>query len=233
MAWARYGARAHPGLRREGAGRRSRAAAWGPAGRREGRALVIDERIAWDRSCRGWLSCSAALNLPNVCGNEHVASTPMAGEPRRVELAGHARGSRGSAASGLGAGVSTALGSSDRRRGDAARAHGARGRSGDHDALLCAIAAVCTTLALNGQLTVEHLIGVRTAGSTAPRADRRRLRPAAQPLFTLTPVSQDAAGSSIDAASYPSVALHGKARSLPIYLPAMRARPATIPCCIC
>src|ERR1700689_467317 len=34
-------------------------------------------------------------------------------------------------------------------------------------ALLCAIAAVCTTLALNGQLTVEHLIGVRTAGSTA------------------------------------------------------------------
>ena len=31
------------------------------------------------------------MNLPNVCGNEHVASTPMAREPRRVELAGHAR----------------------------------------------------------------------------------------------------------------------------------------------
>ena len=83
--------------------------------------------------------CRAALNLPNVCGNEHVASTPMAGEPRRVELAGHARGSRGSAASSLGAGVSTTPGSGDRRRGDTGPTVRTRaGAEADHDrAALC------------------------------------------------------------------------------------------------
>jgi hypothetical protein len=87
-------------------------------------------------------------------------------------------------------------------------------------ALLCAIAAVCTTLALNGQLTVEHLIGLRTAGSAervVPAIDSTA--PPAQPLPTLRTVSQDAAGSSIDAASYPSVALHGQGSFL-VYLPA-------------
>jgi hypothetical protein len=87
-------------------------------------------------------------------------------------------------------------------------------------ALLCAIAAVCTTLALNGQLTVEHLIGLRTAGSAeqvVPSIDSTA--PPAQPLTTLRTVSQDAAGSSIDAASYPSVALHGQGSFL-VYLPA-------------
>ncbi len=86
-------------------------------------------------------------------------------------------------------------------------------------ALLCAIAAVCTALALNGQLTVEQLIGVRTAGSSAPGASTVDTAPPAQPLFTLTPVSQDAAGSSIDATSYPSVALRGGRGSFLTYLP--------------
>jgi len=85
-------------------------------------------------------------------------------------------------------------------------------------ALLCAIAAVCTTLALNGQLTLEHLIGVRTAGSTAPQTSAIGSAPPTQPLFTLTPLSEDAAGSSIDAVSYSSAALHGTGSFL-TYLP--------------
>jgi Putative esterase len=87
--------------------------------------------------------------------------------------------------------------------------------------LLCVLAAVCAALALNGQLTVEHLIGLRTAGSAeqvVPAIDSTA--PPAQPLPTLRTVSQDAAGSSIDAASYPSVALHGEAGSFLVYLPA-------------
>lgn len=85
--------------------------------------------------------------------------------------------------------------------------------------LLCAIAAVCTTLALNGQLTVEQLIGVRAVGSSAPGATVVDTPPPTQPLFTLTPVSQDAAGSSIDATSYPSAALQGGRGSFLTYLP--------------
>jgi S-formylglutathione hydrolase FrmB len=86
--------------------------------------------------------------------------------------------------------------------------------------LLCAIAAVCSALALNGQLTVEHLIGVRTAGSAALGAPAISSAPPAQPLATLRAVSQDAAGSSIDTASYPSVALPGHEGSFMTYLPA-------------
>ncbi len=86
-------------------------------------------------------------------------------------------------------------------------------------ALLCAIAAVCTTLALNGQLTVEHLIGVRTAGSTTLQATTISSGTPTQPLLTFRGVSEDAAGSSIDAASYSSVALHGEEGSFLTYLP--------------
>ena len=132
-----------------------------------------------------------------------------------MELAGHARGSGGSAAPSLGAGVSTTAGTSDRRPGDAGRARAQRLITA---ALLCAIAAVCTTLALNGQLTVEHLIGVRTAGAAAQEATTISSAAPTQPLLTLRGVSEDAAGSSIDAASYPSVALHGRGSFL-VYLP--------------
>jgi hypothetical protein len=85
-------------------------------------------------------------------------------------------------------------------------------------ALLCAIAAVCVTLALHGQLTVEHLIGIRTAGSAAHDATVNE-GAQQQPPLTLRTVSQDAAGSSIDAGSYPSAALHGTGSFL-VYLPA-------------
>lgn len=85
-------------------------------------------------------------------------------------------------------------------------------------ALLCALAAVCATLALNGQLTVEHLIGIRTAGSATQDARTIGADAPGAPAVTLRPVSEDAEGSSIDTASYPSAALHGTGSFL-TYLP--------------
>jgi enterochelin esterase-like enzyme len=84
--------------------------------------------------------------------------------------------------------------------------------------LLCAIAAVCATLALHGQLTVEHLIGIRTAGTAARQNATAINEGATQPALTLKAVSEDAAGSSIETASYPSAALSGTG-SLLTYLP--------------
>jgi enterochelin esterase-like enzyme len=83
--------------------------------------------------------------------------------------------------------------------------------------LLCVLAMVCGTLALNGQLTVEHLLGFRAAvptGQDAPLDDGS----SAISLPTLEPVSTDAAGSSIEQASYSSAALHGEGSFL-TYLP--------------
>ncbi len=84
--------------------------------------------------------------------------------------------------------------------------------------LLCAIAAVCATLALHGQLTVEHLIGIRTAGSATQQNETAIDESALQPPLTLRSVSEDAAGSSIETASYPSATLHGTGSFL-TYLP--------------
>ena len=144
-------------------------------------------RIAWDRSCRGWLSLSRRLeSAESVCGNEHVASTPMAGEPRRV-AAGRAcarkpwkRCLRPGCRRFHHAGPATAGPAMPGVR-HPGRARAQRLITG---ALLCAIAVVCTILALNGQLTLaKHLIGVRTAGSTAPQANTiGSAPPAAQPL---------------------------------------------------
>ncbi len=66
---------------------------------------------------------------------------------------------------------------------------------------------------------MEHLIGVRTAGSTALQATTISSGTPTQPLLTLRGVSEDAAGSSIEAASYPSAALHGAEGSFLTYLP--------------
>jgi Putative esterase len=87
-------------------------------------------------------------------------------------------------------------------------------------ALLSALAAICAIVALNGPLSLERLIGIRTAGSASqvlPAISSAALP--AQPLPTLRALSQDAAGSSIDAGSYPSAALHGEGSFL-VYLPA-------------
>jgi len=87
-------------------------------------------------------------------------------------------------------------------------------------ALLCALATVCAALALHGQLGIERLLAVAVAPSAAQSppvssasSSQARLLP------TLTPVSHDAAGSSIDEASYSSLSLHGQGSFL-VYLPA-------------
>lgn len=87
-------------------------------------------------------------------------------------------------------------------------------------ALLSGLAAVCVALALNGQLTVERLIGV-SAARPAAQSHSAVASPAqpVQPLPTLIPVSRDSVGSSIDVAHYPSVALHGGG-AFRVYLPA-------------
>lgn len=87
-------------------------------------------------------------------------------------------------------------------------------------ALLSALLAVCAVLALDGPLRLERLIGLRAAdhASIAALSDAAPAS-SSQPPVTLTPVSSDAAGSSIDAASYTSAALHGPG-SFIVYLPA-------------
>jgi Putative esterase len=85
-------------------------------------------------------------------------------------------------------------------------------------ALLSAVAAVCAMLALSGPLRLEHLVGFRVP---TPGADTVSIHPSAaslQALPTLRQVSEDAAGSSIDTASYTSAALHGTGSFL-TYLP--------------
>jgi enterochelin esterase-like enzyme len=85
--------------------------------------------------------------------------------------------------------------------------------------LLSALAAVCVALALNGQLSVERVLGIQT--STPAVKDLSRSSLAVSPigtLPTLAPVSQDTAGSSIDQASYTSAALHSGG-SFYVYLP--------------
>ena len=145
----------------------------------------------------------------------HVASTALAGEPRRLELAGAGRrpgrGSARSAAAVLGAGLSAAPG--------VVRDRGRRGRR-------VAVAAGDPAPPLRPGGAAERrrrgLRDARAARPAQPRAPRRRAHrdarrrnrhgrlaraPAGPPSVTLTPVSQDAAGSSIDAANYSSAAL--------------------------
>ncbi len=86
-------------------------------------------------------------------------------------------------------------------------------------ALLSGLASICVAMAVNGPLGLERLVGIRAGlaqGSAA--AEVLRPAPAPAPLPTLTSVSQDAAGSSIDAASYHSGALHASGSFL-VYLP--------------
>jgi enterochelin esterase-like enzyme len=83
--------------------------------------------------------------------------------------------------------------------------------------LLLSLAAVSAALALNGQLGVERLLHIRAAARPLPALSAAAAtRP--QPLPTLTVKSQDAAGSSIDTASYTSAALRGPG-SFIAYLP--------------
>ncbi|MFI4992383.1 MAG: alpha/beta hydrolase [Solirubrobacterales bacterium] len=82
-------------------------------------------------------------------------------------------------------------------------------------ALLSSLLAVCGALALQGRL---GLTGISPSPSRTLSL-QSSLSSEAPPLPTLTPVSQDTAGSSIDGASYSSPALHGHGSFL-VYLPA-------------
>ncbi len=101
----------------------------------------------------------------------------------------------------------------------AARTTGSRARRLLIGALLSALLVVCIALAQGGQLTWAGLIEGRAAASAEQEAPAISSAPAVASLPTLTAVDQDAAGSSIDTASYPSAALHGEG-SFFVYLPA-------------
>jgi enterochelin esterase-like enzyme len=85
-------------------------------------------------------------------------------------------------------------------------------------ALLSCLAAVCLALAAQGQLNLEQLLGLSSPKQLAQPARIAR-GPAPPPLPTLANLSSDAAGSSIDTASYHSVALR-RGGSFLAYLPA-------------
>jgi len=82
--------------------------------------------------------------------------------------------------------------------------------------LLAALAAVCAGLALDGRANFERLLGLRA--TPAQTAAASSLAPTPQPLPTVSLVSHDAAGSSIDSSSFSSAALHGTG-SFRVYLP--------------
>jgi S-formylglutathione hydrolase FrmB len=84
--------------------------------------------------------------------------------------------------------------------------------------LLSALAAVSTALALKGPLGLQSILGRPALTPTAASgAEAARLR-TEPPLPTLASVSHDAAGSSIDHASYSSKSLHAQG-SFTVYLP--------------
>jgi enterochelin esterase-like enzyme len=82
--------------------------------------------------------------------------------------------------------------------------------------LLSAVAAASVGLALKGPLGLERLVGYRTSASPPPAVFAEAATPPLPP--TLTSLSSDEAGSSIDSTSYASPALGG-AGSFLVYLP--------------
>jgi enterochelin esterase-like enzyme len=99
-----------------------------------------------------------------------------------------------------------------------ARTRSARVRRVITGTLLGLLAGVCLALAQNGQLTVAGVFGTGSAAAVEQEAPAISSAPAVQSLPTLQAVGQDAAGSWIDRASYPSTALHGEGSFL-VYLP--------------
>jgi enterochelin esterase-like enzyme len=103
--------------------------------------------------------------------------------------------------------------------GAPARAVGRRSRANPRvlvlTGLLSAVLAIAAALALRGPLDVERLLGLRTA--PAPPAEVVQATPPAL-LPTLVAGAHDTAGSSIDTATYTSVALAATG-SFHVYLP--------------
>jgi Putative esterase len=83
--------------------------------------------------------------------------------------------------------------------------------------LLGVLAAACATVALNGPLGVERLVGLAQPATVAFKAPPlSNTIPTVLP--TLNAAGRDRAGSAIDSASYTSPALHGHGAFL-VYLP--------------
>jgi|SRR5271165_26093 len=83
--------------------------------------------------------------------------------------------------------------------------------------LMGALAALGATIALNGPAGLQRLVGYPPGSSGAVALDARASG-FPGPLPALTSLSSDEAGSSIDTASYPSLALHGTGQFY-VYLP--------------
>src|SRR5256885_1694279 len=87
-------------------------------------------------------------------------------------------------------------------------------------ALLSVIVALAAGVVVSGPTGLERLVGLRgTAGGAADAAASLTLTPTAPLPPALTPVSQDAAGSSIVSASYPATSFGGATGSFLVYLP--------------
>jgi enterochelin esterase-like enzyme len=109
----------------------------------------------------------------------------------------------------------------------------ARRRGAARALLPAALAAAAVTAALGGPARVEQLIAPRPGGlapASAAQAYTPPLPVAPSPppvinLAALRPYSHDAAGSSVEAASFTSAALGGATGSFYVYLPAAAGRP--------
>jgi enterochelin esterase-like enzyme len=84
--------------------------------------------------------------------------------------------------------------------------------------LLSALLAVCVLLAVASPPSIDRLFGMHGSASTVATTAPRAAAGAPAPLPTLVSNSHDAAGSSIDTASYSSAALGGTG-AFHVYLP--------------
>ncbi|HEY2180055.1 MAG TPA: alpha/beta hydrolase-fold protein [Solirubrobacteraceae bacterium] len=83
--------------------------------------------------------------------------------------------------------------------------------------LLSAIVSLAALIALQGPVSIERLVGLRSAQPPAAAPPTPAVVPAA-PLPTLVAGSQDSAGSSVDTATYGSAAL-GASGTFHVYIP--------------
>jgi enterochelin esterase-like enzyme len=84
--------------------------------------------------------------------------------------------------------------------------------------LLSAIVALAALIALRGPASLERLLGLRSAAQPTAVAPTIRSAAPAAPLPTLVAGSLDAAGSSVDTATYDSTAL-GATGTFHVYIP--------------
>jgi enterochelin esterase-like enzyme len=84
--------------------------------------------------------------------------------------------------------------------------------------LLSAIVALAALIALRGPASLERLLGLRSAAQPTVVAPAIRTAAPAAPLPTLVAGSPDAAGSSVDTATYDSTAL-GATGTFHVYIP--------------